>query len=514
MNQAMDSAKGFTPSSTGFFQLTEHLGNDDTLTMRHTAIEHILGTEGRDVLRRLFEDHCRLRNIGDVGAQIVGADGVVRTHKKIQSRRLLTLYGAITIERLGYGYRGVPSLFPKDALLNLPSDSYSHGVRKLVAYEASKSSFSEVVWMIEQCTGIKIPKHTVEELANKAAVDFDAFYDQKNRKKDVNPVIPPSLLVLSTDAKGIVMRKADLKKATRKAAELRLHKYRKRQAKGEKAHAKRMAAVATVYGIERFVRTPQDILKEMRDSSFSVRRPRPVDKRVWASIEKEAIAVTEDLFAEALYRDPDKRRQWVCLVDGDPRQLGRVKTVARQHGVEVSIILDIIHVIEYLWKAAWCFFQEGDMRAEDWVSERLLAILKGKAAFVAAGIRRSATRKKFSLKDRKAIDKCAGYLLKNKHYLEYNRYLQEGWPIASGVIEGACRHLIKDRMDVTGARLSLNGAEAILKLRSFRSSGDFEEYWEFHEDQEYARNHLRLYAEPMVLDKLGVKRGLSEPGSL
>ncbi len=166
--------------------------------------------------------------------------------------------------------------------------------------------------------------------------------------------------------------------------------------------------------------------------------------------------------------------------------------------------MDIIHVTEYLWKAAWCFYGEGNKQAEQWVSERLLEILRGKASLVAGGIKRSATRQRITPRNRGPIDKCAGYLLKNKHYLQYHRYLRDGLPIATGVIEGACRHLIKDRMDVTGARWSLQGAEAILKLRSLRSSGDFEEYWKFHEEQEYERNHLQLYADIGVLNKLGV----------
>jgi hypothetical protein len=479
--------------------LTGRLSTKDTVGVRHSEIEHILNTDGRETLRRLFEDHCRVRDIGDIGSKVVGADGVVRTHRRVQHRKLVTLYGVITIERLGYGARGYASLFPKDALLNLPGDSYSHGLRKLVAYEASKGPFSEVVRMVKQITGETIPKHTAEMLAAKAAIDFDAFYTRQ--KKNADTQFP--LLILTTDGKGVVMRRADLREATRKAAETTQHKLHKRQSRGEKSHAKRMATVAAVYEIDRFTRTAEDVVKEMRADEPCVNRPRPVDKRVWASIEKESDKVTEDLFAEALRRDPEKKLRWICLIDGDQRQLSRVKTAARKYGVNLTIIMDIIHVIEYLWKAAWCFHNEGDPGAEQWVSERLLAILQGKAPLVAAGIRRSATRQRIVSKDRVPIDKCAGYLLKNKDYLQYHRHLRDGLPIATGVIEGACRHLIKDRMDVTGARWSLQGAEAILKLRSLRSSGDFEEYWKFHEEQEYERNHQRLYADIGVLDKLG-----------
>ena len=90
---------------------------------------------------------------------------------------------------------------------------------------------------------------------------------------------------------------------------------------------------------------------------------------------------------------------------------------------------------------------------------------------------------------RKGIDKCDNYLLKDKSYLRYDKYLLAGFPIASGVIEGACRYLVKDRMDLTGARWGLRDAEAVLKLRALRASGDFDDYWKFHCDEELKRNY-------------------------
>jgi hypothetical protein len=167
--------------------------------------------------------------------------------------------------------------------------------------------------------------------------------------------------------------------------------------------------------------------------------------------------------------------------------------LARKYGIELQVVLDLIHVIEYLWKASFAFNAEGSHRAEQWVTERLLQILKGKCSDVAAGIRRSATLRKLAGEQRRAADDCADYLLKYSPYLRYDLYLAQGMPISTGVIEGACRHLVKDRMDITGARWSLLGAEAVLKLRSLRASGDFDEYWAFHEAQEHERNHAQHY---------------------
>lgn len=498
-NYCINKKGMFFPSSQkAFFQLTQYLSSIETISMKHSAIEKVISVDGREVQRRLFEEHIKLRGLGDIGNSLMGTDKIVRTHKRIHRRTFISIFGKITIERIGYGARGCFSIFPKDAILNLPKESYSHGVRKLVAKEIAKNSFEEVLKTVKEITGVSIPRTAIEQLAHKASKDFDSFYAEQSKKSQEN--LP--LLVLTTDGKGIVMRKEDLREATRKKAENKKHKFSKRLSKGEKANSKRMATVASVYNIDKFIRTADQIIGELKRTNLPVVRPRPKSKRVWASIEKNSEKVIEDVFKEALIRDPQNIKTWVFLIDGDPRQLKKIRTIAKKLKVSVTIIMDIIHVIEYLWKAARVFYTEANHEAEKWVSDRLLAILQGKAGQVAGGIRRSATLKKISKKQRIPIEKCANYLLKNKNYLQYHNYLKAGFPIATGVIEGACRHLVKDRMEVTGARWSLKGAEAVVKLRSLRSSGDFEKYWKFHESQEYERNHRSLYENPSILNKL------------
>ena len=128
----------------------------------------------------------------------------------------------------------------------------------------------------------------------------------------------------------------------------------------------------------------------------------------------------------------------------------------------------------------------------------MLDILRGQSSTVAAGMRRSATLRQLSASARQPLDQCADYLLKYRAYLRYDQYLAAGRPIATGVIEGACRYLVKDRLELTGARWRLSGAEAVLRLRSLRASGDFDEYWDYHLAQEFARTHAARYAEGAV----------------
>jgi hypothetical protein len=159
---------------------------------------------------------------------------------------------------------------------------------------------------------------------------------------------------------------------------------------------------------------------------------------------------------------------------------------------DVIVIQDFIPVLEYLWKAAYCFYEPGTEKAETWVMNPALALLNGKLSDTAAGMRRSATRRDLSQEARVPVDKCADYLLKNKQRFDYTTALVNGWPIATGIIEGACRHRVKDRMDLTGAQWSLEGAEAVLRLRDLRSSRDFDNYMAFHRRQEHQRNYATV----------------------
>jgi hypothetical protein len=204
------------------------------------------------------------------------------------------------------------------------------------------------------------------------------------------------------------------------------------------------------------------------------------------------------MFDEAEHRDPRRQKTWVALVDGNLTQLDVLHQLARQRNIDLRILVDFIHVAQYVWQAALPFYPADREKQDAWVLPRLLEILRGKAGYVAGGMRRSATLQSLKTAERKPVDDCADYLLHYTPYLSYDQALAAGLPIATGVIEGACRHLVNDRMNVTGARWSLQGGEAVLRLRALRSSGDFDDYWEFHEIREYERNHAAHYADQQV----------------
>lgn len=489
------SSAAFADAEAQFTRLIDHLQSAEARAMTHSELERELEEKGRELLRRLLQGHLELRSPGEASVPVRDTEGQERTVRRLHERHLATVFGEVEVSRLGYSAEGADSLHPLDAELNLPQELYSHELRRRAAEQVAKGSYDEAVLTLAAATGTAVPKRQVEELAARAAQDFDAFYAQKSAA----PEAAGSLLVLSFDGKGVVMRREDLRPATQKAAERHQQKLSKRLSKGEKRHAKRMATVAAIYTVAPFVRTPEEVAGTLAPIHSAPRpRPRPEAKRVWASLEKAPEEVIADAFQEAHQRDPQRQKRWVALVDGDPHQLRLLRARQRNHQVALTIVLDLIHVVEYLWKAAFVFCPEGSRELEDWVGRRLLNILQGYASAVAAGIRRSATLRGLTPEEREAADTCADYLLHHTSYLRYHEYLAAGLPIATGVIEGACRHLVKDRMDLTGARWSLAGAEAVLRLRALRASGDFDDYWRFHETQEHQRNHVALYADGKV----------------
>ena len=498
MRQA-DPVDGFAEAEASLSGLVRRLQSADTARMSHSDLEAMLEQQGRELMRQLLQAHLDLRAQATPTGPVVGADGVERTHTRHGARALETLLGTVQVTREGHGARARETLFPLDAALNLPTERYSFGIRRRAAEEATKGAFDEAVAVLTTHSSAAVAKRQVENVVRRAAADFNDFYVTRRLAWPAETSAASDVLVLTFDGKGVPMRHADLRPATQAAAVRRVRKLETRLTKGEKKNKKRIAQVAAVYTIAPFGRSAEDIIRELRpaDAPRPV-RPRPEGKRVWASLATEPAEVIEDAFLDASSRDPTRQKRWVVLVDGNADQLARVQAAAKRHRVAVTIVLDLIHALEYLWKAAYVFHPEGSREAEAWVSERLLWLLCGDVGQVMASIRRTATLRGLRAKARKPADACATYLENHKAYVHYDTYLAAGFPIATGVIEGACRYLVRDRMEITGARWSLDGAEAILRLRSVRASGDWDAYWRHHEQQEQQRNHAERYADATI----------------
>jgi hypothetical protein len=256
-----------------------------------------------------------------------------------------------------------------------------------VAEEVARGSFDEAVGSIDRYTGGHVPKRQCEQIAVQVSQDVEAFYATRQTPGPENTA---DLLVMSADGKGIVMHEADLREATRQAAKRAASQRKVRLSPGQKRHRKRMATVASIYTVAPRVRTPEAVMK-IEPPVAEPPKPKIRHKRVWASVVQSPEAVIGELFAEARRRDPTQRRHWVMLVDGQEHQLECIKTACQQQQTEFTVIVDVIHVLEYVWKAAHCFHAVGSQAAEDWVGQQALQILRGQAPEVAEHITHSAS---------------------------------------------------------------------------------------------------------------------------
>ncbi|HUZ39227.1 MAG TPA: ISKra4 family transposase, partial [Streptosporangiaceae bacterium] len=384
---------------------------------------------------------------------VAGEDGVVRTRaERGRGRPLMTVFGQVTVSRIAYRSPGRSNVHPVDAALNLPEEKQSHGLRKLAAVETARGSVEAAGAAITRAAGVKIGKRQLEELARRAAAHVEAFYLQ--RVIGAAPRDWP--LILTFDGKGIVMLPDALRPATAKAAASAEGKLATRLSPGEKRGRKRMAELACACDAVPVPRTPQDVIsspaqkrKKKKKAQAAApkkgkgkpREPQARGKWLTASVTDDIPAVIAAAFDEADRRDPAHQREWVVLIDGNNTQIEAVTAEAKRRGVTVTIIIDFIHILEYIWKAAWTFFGKGEPAAEEWVADQASKILRGNSAQVAAGIRRRATTYGYSRTERAGADECARYLDNKRGYLDYATALRKGWPIATGIIEGACRHI-------------------------------------------------------------------------
>src|ERR671922_868604 len=331
----------FAAAEQEFGNITTFLRSQEASSLTHSDLERELEAKGRELMRKLLQAHLDLRGPGEAAGPVRDAAGETQSRAQLHDRQLETIFGTVTVSRTGYGTEGKPSLHPLDGALNLPVEKYSHEVRRRVAIEAAKNAFDEGVKTLATYTGSHVPKRQFEELVARAAQDFEDFYEQRQANSRAAPHTG-SILVLTVDGKGVVMRPEDLRDATRRAAAKRNETFTARLAQGRRLHAKRMASVAAVYTVEPFVRTPEDILAPAGKVPEEILRPRPEHKRVWASLERTPEEVIPAMFDEAEHRDPRRQKTWVALVDGNLTQLDILQKVAQQRKITLRILVDFI----------------------------------------------------------------------------------------------------------------------------------------------------------------------------
>jgi hypothetical protein len=500
------TADPFAYSLSAFETLIRTLSGGDASTWTHAELEEHLEKAGRDLLRLLLQDHLDLRAAREekqvragAGPVVVGPEGRVRPWREPGHQRwLATVFGIVRVTRVAHRGPGACNVHPADTALSLPVGRHSTGLRRLAVTEAVRGSFDQAHDAIGRRCGNVLGKRRLEELVVAAAVDIDGFYQARIPV----PCSREMPLVVQVDGKGVVMRPEALREATRRAAEKAVVGHRGRLAPGEKPNRKRMATVACIFDTRPAPRRPHDVIHPPGGRSGErPARPGPKAENKWctASLVRSPEQVIADAFDQAQARDPKHLRPWVVLVDGARHQLDLIAAETARRGVTVHTLLDFVHVAEYTWAAAHAFHKPGTSEAEAWAADHLTAVLAGQAARTAEEMTAQAVEEHLPAARRDAVDACHRYLTGHLDQLHYDTALNNGWPIATGAVEGACRHLIADRLDITGARWGLPGAEAVLRLRAVVANGDLEPYWRFHTRQEHARIYPDAYPQQFAL---------------
>jgi hypothetical protein len=482
MTQETDILKGENADLIAILQ--EMLGAVHEAAHNGTPVHEVERTVWQQVLKI---GHATLKQFlaslgtGDMGERVTLPDGrEVDRLPEVHKRRYVSIFGTFELTRAVYGSREGQKIefVPLDNRLQLPESVFSYVLQDWDQSLCVEQAFGPVSKAIERILGLKQSVDSLEHMNQEMAKEVTNFMLTRPQPEEEGEIV-----VSSVDQKGIIMRRqADDPPA------------KAHRTKGDKASQKRMATVTTVYSVDRYRRTPEEVVAALfRDAPEPTRdRPRPQHKEVWASLPRDEVPGSgiEAAFAwmvgELFLRGRVKDKPLVFLSDGQEALWEARQEWLPQRAVN---ILDLLHVTPRLWQAAHVFHKEGSQEAEDFVRDRVLRVLQGKAAGVIRGLREMATKHGLTGAKKKTLAKVCGYLEANLERMHYDEYLRAGYPIASGVVEGACRHLVKDRMERAGMHWTIPGAQAMLDVRSIYVSG----LWEAYQNTRIAREAERLY---------------------
>ena len=388
-----------------------------------------------------------------------------------------SIFGKVEVTRAYFYAPGQAGKCPADRGLSSPERCYSDLLMECAELLAVESAYEKGLQVMARLLGLELSVQAVETSVAEQSQAVVGFYARQ--------VPPPAveegcLLGAQADGKGVPMvrRETLLPKV--------------RRGKGDKKTRKKEAIAIAVYTIAPYARTPQEVLEALFPAPGAAtpppNRPRPQHKQVFATLAGKAAALKR-LAQWVAKRDGTHIQQRVALTDG---------AIALQQQMQAwlpgfTLVLDIIHVVEYVWKAGTALYGETDPQREVWVKAQTLAILSSRTTHVIPYLEEKASTLAPKSQAAKVLRQVAQYFQRNLPYMDYARYLQNGWPIGTGVIEGVCRHLVKDRMELSGMRWTMAGAEALLALRAINENGDWEEFHCFRRQQ----RHQRLYGRPL-----------------
>jgi len=425
------------------------------------------------------------RAAATAGRVHVSPDGVERPYHAERTRPYVSIFGRLVFARPYFYRKGVGGAAPVDALLSLAATTCSDLVRETAEEMGVEEAYHKGVGVLRRLLGLELSTRLLQEQVAEDAPEVEAFYAQQGPPP---PEEEATILVLQADGKGVpIVRPSTAAPGTPAPV---------RRGKGQKRGGKKEATLTAVYSSAPAVRTPEEVVDSLfrdpvqaalADDGDREAREGPRHKQLWATLAGKD-AARAAAAARVAGRDGAHLTHRVALTDGSQALQERVQ---RQFPT-FTLVLDLIHATEYLWKAANALLGETTPRRTAGVKARTLHLVRSQGAGVVADLRHLTTTSGRARRTRTVLTKVAAYLERNAPYMDYAAYLAHGWPIATGVIEGACRHLVKDRCELSGMRWTIAGAEALLHLRCVQENGDWDAYHAFRRRQ----RHQRLYAVP------------------
>jgi hypothetical protein len=462
------------------------------------SMEHDLFAGMLELGRLVLKYSYCLQQEALASVEVVNVGGKRLPLKGMRSRSVRSVFGKFTFER-GYYYAEKQGYHLVDALLNLPEDSTTDLLREWESKLACYDPYHKTSKTLGNILGQQLSARAIED---GVAGDCDLATDFFTQQPAPEPSPDASILVFQADGKGIPMvgEKRDGKRV--------------RLGKGEKTSRKKEAIATAVYTIAPCSRTPEEVTDSLfdtkppvnqvasSDAQVAEKRKGPCNKWLRATLKGKSAAITLAR-TQVLTREGNHISARVALTDGAPSLQNQV--VAKMP--EFTLILDVIHAIEYLWKVANAVYGETSTKRVMWVRQRVLLMLSGNTQQIIDEFQRIANAPACRKRPKSVLLSTAGYFERNLAYMSYDAYLKNGWPIGTGVIEGACRHLIKDRFELSGMRWTVSGAESLLNLRSIAENDDWERFEAYRQKQ----RKLRVYGSIGPVDRCTtIERTVSE----
>ena len=446
---------------------------------------------------------------GDLGVSVTTRDGALLCRSEaVVPRPLRTIFGEHAFQAFVYsrGSKRKIDLRPIDARLNLSENKASYLLQEYTQLFCVEKAFGVGARQFETVFAQKLSVDVLEDINRAMGEQADRFLEQLPTppKKDEG-----AILVTTADGKGVPLVKEDAEKVPA---------FDKKERPGNR----RMATLGCVYTVDPYVRTPEQIVAALfRDDSVpqpAADRPKACFKHYRAYFAEEGQDGEETVpsayptwswIAKEVKARHRPGQPIIRLMDGQPSLQEASEVCLNELVVElreapkpfpVVDILDILHVSGYVWKAAKAFYSHKEQQ-EAFAQERLLRILRGDTAGVITGMRRMASQRNLAAEALKTVTTACHYFETNLARMHYDEYLKAGYPIASGVIEGACRHVIKDRMEQGGMRWTLAGAKAMLNVRCILASSESERFsrWRPTDQTKRLHPHRELVVNPNEL---------------